>query len=92
MCVDGEWADNIAIMATANHLKRDIWIVTSGPQTTAEDSLIIVESGVSGTLPILLAHTWEKHYDSAMQGELFWKLQLKECFIKPFIHKVIINV
>ena len=65
MKVDGEFADHIAVQATALMLRRDILIVTSSPESNHENCIVYIigEDNFSG-IPILLGHHWENHYQS----------------------------
>jgi hypothetical protein len=52
---DGEFADHIAVQATARKLKTDILIVTSSPESNHENCIVYIigENNIS-VIPILL--------------------------------------
>ena len=60
-----EFADHIAIQATARKLKTDIIIVTSFSESNHENRIVYImgENNFPG-IPILLGHYWENHYQS----------------------------
>ena len=65
MSTEGEWADHIAVLATANVLEKDILVITSSPSSSPDDVMtwIVGKEGFSGD-PLLLGHIYENHYVS----------------------------
>lgn len=62
---DGQFADHIAVQATARMLRTDILIVTSSLESNPKNCIVYIigENNFFG-IPILLGHYWENHYQS----------------------------
>ena len=62
---DVQFADHIAVQATARMLRTNILIVTSSPESNHENCKVYIsgENNFSG-IPIRLGHYWENHYHS----------------------------
>ncbi|XP_072041405.1 uncharacterized protein [Amphiura filiformis] len=65
MAQNGNWADHVVLVATAHHLRRDIMVVMSSPQSQDDQTVCRIGSGSHfGGNPIMLGHLWELHYQS----------------------------
>ena len=82
MSQNGEWADHVAVVATARHLKVDILIVTSAPGSGPDSNVtwITGKAGFKGE-PLLLGHVWENHYLSLCPKGKYVNMEILHCFI-----------
>ena len=61
MSRDGTWGDHLTIMALANTLHRNIWIVTSSRD---HGDHIVIDTGNASADPLLLGYVSNNHYVS----------------------------